>query len=538
MLKHELNRGESPKHRRHWRHLKDSFCSSDLGIASFRLMGILVLCLGGVGSAADSTPHFKIRVVDEQTGRGVPLVELRTVNQVRYYTDSNGLIAFYEPGLMGSRIHFSVRSHGYEFPKDGFGYAGVALEVQSGQSARIAVKRINLAERLYRITGQGIYRDSILLGEPAPLAEPFGSGKVAGQDSAFAVPYRDAIYWFWGDTAKMSYPLGHFWMAGAVSDPPGKGGLPPARGVNLRYFTDAEGFSRPMARLGVKRGMIWADTFATVTDEAGRQRLVCHYAHMESLERMVGHGLAVYCDEREEFERVLELDLKYRSRFPAQAHPVRIAHENGDYLYFGDVFPTIRVPARLSSFKDLECYEYFTCLSDASTPNDLQVERDSAGRPIYRWRRNTNPLDVSTEYELVKAGKITVQEARFVPRDFDSGKPIQMHRGSVRWNQHRNRWIMIAGELGGSSLLGEIWYAEASQPTGPWRRARKVVTHDQYSFYNPVHHDFFDHGSFIYFEGTYTATFSGNPEPTPWYEYNQVMYRLDLDDPRLKGVRE
>ena len=28
--------------------------------------------------------YFKITVVDEQTGRGVPLVELRTVNGVRY----------------------------------------------------------------------------------------------------------------------------------------------------------------------------------------------------------------------------------------------------------------------------------------------------------------------------------------------------------------------------------------------------------------------------------------------------------------------
>jgi hypothetical protein len=36
----------------------------------------------------------------------------------------------------------------------------------------------------------------------------------------------------------------------------------------------------------------------------------------------------------------------------------------------------------------------------------------------------------------------------------------------------------------------------------------------------------------IYFEGTYTHDFSGNPETTPRYEYNQVMYRLDLGDVR------
>jgi hypothetical protein len=38
----------------------------------------------------------------------------------------------------------------------------------------------------------------------------------------------------------------------------------------------------------------------------------------------------------------------------------------------------------------------------------------------------------------------------------------------------------------------------------------------------------------IYFEGTYTFTFSGSEEAaTPRYDYNQIMYRLDLTDPRM-----
>jgi hypothetical protein len=99
---------------------------------------------------------------------------------------------------------------------------------------------------------------------------------------------------------------------------------------------------------------------------------------------------------------------------------------------------------------------------------------------------------------------------------------------------------MIAVESGGTSFLGEVWYAEARELTGPWRKARKIVTHDKYSYYNPVQHDFFDQagGRFIFFEGTYTKDFSGNPVGTPRYEYNQIMYRLDLDDPRLNAVRE
>ena len=63
---------------------------------------------------------------DEQTGRGVPLVELRTVHGVRLWTDSAGVIAFHEPGLMDVQVFFSVASPGYEFAADGFGFRGRA----------------------------------------------------------------------------------------------------------------------------------------------------------------------------------------------------------------------------------------------------------------------------------------------------------------------------------------------------------------------------------------------------------------------------
>ena len=38
----------------------------------------------------------------------------------------------------------------------------------------------------------------------------------------------------------------------------------------------------------------------------------------------------------------------------------------------------------------------------------------------------------------------------------------------------------------------------------------------------------------LFFEGTYSHTFSGSAESaTPRYDYNQIMYRLSLDDARL-----
>ena len=75
-------------------------------------------------SAAD---YFAIRVVDEESGRGVPMVELRAVDGRRYWTDSGGVVAFCEPGLMNQKVFFHVKSHGYEFPVDGFGFRGKAL---------------------------------------------------------------------------------------------------------------------------------------------------------------------------------------------------------------------------------------------------------------------------------------------------------------------------------------------------------------------------------------------------------------------------
>ena len=51
---------------------------------------------------------------------------------------------------------------------------------------------------------------------------------------------------------------------------------------------------------------------------------------------------------------------------------------------------------------------------------------------------------------------------------------------------------MIAVQQGGTSNLGEVWISEAPSITGPWRWAQKIVTHDKYTFYNPVHHPFLD----------------------------------------------
>ena len=66
-------------------------------------------------------------------------------------------------------------------------------------------------------------------------------------------------------------------------------------------------------------------------------------------------------------------------------------------------------------------------------------------------------------------------------------------------------------------------------------KAVKILTHQNYTFYNPrIHPEFTAEDSpILIFEGTYTEEFANHPEPTPRYNYNQILYRLDLDDFRL-----
>ena len=137
---------------------------------------------------------------------------------------------------------------------------------------------------------------------------------------------------------------------------------------------------------------------------------------------------------------------------------------------------------------------------------------------------------------MLSSGLIHPDEARFQLVDAGTNQPLTMHSGSFFWNDYLKKWIMIGGQEGGTSFLGEIWFAAAAKPTGPWKRAIKIATHPDYSFYNPSQNPFFDQqgGQVIYFQGTYANTFSGNPHRIPRYNYNQLMYRLDLSDHRLQ----
>ncbi len=491
---------------------------------------LLSLLLAGVGSTAPAD-WFAIEVVDEATGRGVPLIELRQVDGTLHVTDSLGVAAIQEPALFGRRAYFGISGHGYEYPPDGFGLRGIALRVEPGKTARVPVRRLNIAERLYRVTGAGIYRDSILTGRRSPLRQPALNGDVTGSDSAQAVIYHDRLFWIWGDTNRVSYPLGNFQTTGATSRLWAKGGLDPAIGVDLDYFQDETGFARALAPVPGE-GPTWLTGLATLTEQ-GRERLFAGYMKIRKQLEVYERGLVRFDDSAGRFVP--------DTRFPPDAvlfphgHAERRRMEGADYLVFMDPYPLVRVAASPEALRNPSRYEAYTCLLPGSTVDNPLIDRGTDGRARYLWRTATPAVGAQDQSRLIRRGSLRQDEALLQLRDPETGKPVTAHTGTVYWNDFRKRWILIAVEIGGTSQLGEVWYAEAGSSLGPWSYARKIVTHQAYSFYNPCQHPEFDQkgGRLIFFEGTYTRTFSGSGPPTPRYEYNQIMYRLDLADPRL-----
>lgn len=502
-----------------------------------------LLCFALIFGRAAAADYFAIEVVDADTARGVPMVELRTVNEVAYYTDSAGLVAFNEPGLMGHEVYFGVKSHGYEFKADGFGMRGIRLRPVAGEKATLKINRVNIAERLYRVTGEGIYRDSVQLNRKPPIEQPLLNGGVLGQDSVRATVYREKLFWVWGDTSRANYPLGNFRTTGATSLLPGKGkgqaGLDPSIGVNLQYFVDDHGVNRAMVppESIAGPGPIWLGGLMTLADSDGRERLIASYGRIKDLGKVLERGLVVYDDKTEVFNRLCTFDVD--APMYLEGHPIRVEEGGVSYIYCNYSIPyTMRVRADWKAIQDPAEFEGYSCLLPQTrfAGADTKIERGDDGKPVWGWKKNTPPLSPDEQAVLVKAGVLKDNDTRLLFTDIDSGKPVKPHAGSVRWNDFRKRWIAIFNQMGGTSHLGEVWFAEAKQLTGPWSAAKKIITHDKYSFYNPVQHPFFDQdgGRLIYLEGTYAAMFSGNENRTPRYDYNQIMYRLDLADPRLK----
>ncbi|MFN7951864.1 MAG: hypothetical protein U0610_09055 [bacterium] len=490
--------------------------------------------LGGPVPAPSA--RFRIRVIDAASGRGVPLVHVTSPRRT-YQTDSKGWVAFHDPALMSQPVAFQIASFGYT-------PATASFTTTPGGSGQVALTRINVAERLYRETGGGIYRDSDLLGMAAPTAQPLLNGKVLGSDSVLSTVYQGKAFWIWGDTNFPQYPLGNFKSTGATSLLPGQGGLDPADGVDHVYFTRADGSAAEMLPSSTVPNppgytaflAAWVGSLVAVPDGNGVERLFAQYSLVPGLATPLQQGWARFNDATHVFEQPVVLS--GNEVVKAEGHAFDWTHGSARYVHFEPRYigttglhdAPVRVPATASAIVDPRTYQAFTALAQGSS---TQLVRDGDGRLVYTWKTGTPPISGDSATSAGVAPEETLYGHYAEPETLE--QPLA-HGAHTAWNEHRKRFVQIFTQgLGTTSLLGEVWFAEADTPMGPWVYARKVMTQDNYSFYNPNHHAFLDQqgGKLLYFEGTYTTLFTSGQTPTPRYEYNNEMMRLDLGDARL-----
>lgn len=440
---------------------------------------LFFICCGSLAAAP-----CRIEIVDKENGWPVPLVELRSTHDTRHVSDNLGLIAVDAPDLLDCEVWFHVKGHGYGVKKDGFGYEGVRTTLKPGGTFRIKVERRNLAKRLGRLTGSGLFAEGEKLGG-APLLPDTG---VFGCDSVLTTEYEGKLFWLWGDTTLPGYPLGVFHASAATTPRHPLQQFEPPLAMPYTYIRDAKGKPRGVAQIPGE-GPTWLSGMISFPDK----HLVATYSKIKGFLDEYETGLCTWDPVSSKFiqEKVIWKKADGKKPLILHGHPVRWTDPAGkSWLLFGDPFPAARCPDDFESWKTPETWE-----------------------------------------------KVPAPAA---PRTAD-GAEIQAHRGAISWNAFRKCWITVfTQKLGKPSAYGEIWYAEAASPLGPWHSAVKILSHDNYTFYNPRIQTNLTAADapFILFEGTYTAEFADHAQPTPRYNYNQILYRLDFNDVKRRSTRK
>lgn len=252
------------------------------------------------------------------------------------------------------------------------------------------------------------------------------------------------------------------------------------------------------------QGPVWLGGLVVLPDSQGAEHLVATYVKIKNRLEPVEYGLCEWDEKIESFvpQRVLWTQKDGNARRPdsllvPDGQPVRFRPQVGqEKLLFVNPFAEVQM-----------LYSYEAWLDPSSWT--LPTTQEANG-----WRDG-----IWTDSEVSES---SIAEST----------PVKAHRGDMAWSSRLGKWVMIFTQIGGeSSFLGEVWYTSSESPLGPWDAPTPVVTHKNYSFYNPIiyEHALNQESPYLYFEGTYTAEFADHAEKTPRFDYNQVLYRLDLD---------
>ena len=551
---------------------------------------------------------FKITIVDGVTGRGVPLVQLRTSNYISWYSDSAGVVAFDEPGMLGMAVYFVVLTDGYEIvasavlPNTPGSEPGVLLRTVGGDSATITLRRTQPAERLYRLTGGGLYRDTLLTGGAAPVKEPqISKSSSIGQDSLMAIPFKKQVFWCFGDTECPAGPrdtdcqhYGRFTNCAVTVRSVGNGSVPPSLDYFVSKNSRAPGglgsdgrpndallklwnpgsFVHPKAMLAGPQGQIynqssWIGSMTVTKDAAGNDdalwvTYVCPWGGPDKI-----FGVAKWSEAQQVFlpEQGAAQKLRYSGAQVVQT--LSPADKAAGFIYYASAFAMSRVPANSSSIVNPSLYEYFSPCSAGASGCKSKMSAASWG-----WKKSNldgglsgvGYFNPTAELGAIKAGLLPRAAARMQVHDkaHPFGGSLVLSRGSVNWNAHRSKYVLIAEQAQlnraaplGASRHGEIFYCESSSITGPWTACTSVITHNQtgMSCYNPMQLAWLDEygGARVYIACTFTAMASSTGGKTdrscraddyggvdcavavPRYEYNNLVFGLDVDAVAVAG---
>lgn len=448
------------------------------------LLGLLLFA-----SLLPGAESCRVNIVDQDNRWSVPLVELQTTGGQRFVSDNAGVIALDSPDLMNRESWFTVIGHGYDIKADGFGYRGVKLTPVPGKTLTVEVTRANIAKRIGRLTGGGLFAEAQKCGDEKDWID----SPIVGCDSIQMATLGNKRFWLWGDTTLAHYPLGIFDVSAATTPLQPWAKLEPPLRPKYDYFVNEKGKPRGVAKMPGS-GPTWIFGLANVPNAKGSEKLVGTYMKVRNHLEVYEFGHCIWSEAKAEFEKSKVIWTKNESDKPPplpQGNAVPWTDADGKaWLLFGNPLPNIQCPAMLDGWQDPK-----------------------------QW-------------------KVLQPQSQLLDPD---GKKVVPHSGSVAWHPWRKKWVTVFLEkFGKPSAFGEIWYAESDSPFGPWGTAVKVLTHANYTFYNPrVHAEFASKDSpVLLFEGTYTAEFAKDPPPTPRHNYNQILYRLDLDDPRLAKAKK
>ena len=96
-----------------------------------------------------------------------------------------------------------------------------------------------------------------------------------------------------------------------------------------------------------------------VKDKNNQEVLAAKYARVNALFGNYERGIAVFNDQKEEFEKRVEVPEWLTSPHLTQ-HPIPITSGDDSYFYLTSQFNFSRVRPLLSHVEDVDKYEYFT----------------------------------------------------------------------------------------------------------------------------------------------------------------------------------